>query len=82
MLWFVYCVGELDVLSFERYEEQLAFTDPMSEETVLLSASTMNVELVFFEWNCANSSSPPGRDVLFGRPYCTVKCALGTGPGG
>jgi hypothetical protein len=76
MLRFVYCVGELNVLSFERYEEQLAFTDPMREETVLLSASTMKVELVFIEWNCPNSSGPPGRDVLSGRPYCTVQCAL------
>ena len=49
MLWFAYGVGELDVLSFERYEEQLVVTVPMSEETVLLSASTMKVELVFFE---------------------------------
>ena len=72
MLRFVYWIGELDVFSFERYDEQLAFTDPIREETVLLSASTMKVELVFFEWNCANSSNPPGRDVLSGRPYCTV----------
>ena len=71
MLWFVYGVGELDVLSFDRYEEQLAFTVPMSEETVLLSASTMKVELALAEWNCANSSGPPGRDVLSGRPYCS-----------
>jgi hypothetical protein len=71
VLWFVYGVGELDVLSFERYEEQLAFTVPMSEETVLLSASTMKVELAFVEWNCANCSGPPGREVLSGRPYCS-----------
>ena len=78
MLWFVYGVGELDVLSFERYEEQLVFTDPMSEETVLLSASTMKVELVFFEWNSANSSGPPGRVVLSGWPYYTVQLVLET----
>ena len=66
VLWFVYGVGELVVLSFERYEEQLAFTVPISEDTVLSSASTMKVELVFFEWNRANSSGPPGRDVLSG----------------
>ncbi len=74
----MYGVGELDVLSLERYEEQLAFTDPMSEETVLLSASTKKVELVFLEWNHATSSGPPGRDVLSGRPYCTVEFALET----
>ena len=45
----MYDVVELDVLSFERYEEQLLFRVPTSEETVLLSASTMKVELVFFE---------------------------------
>lgn len=78
MLWFVYGVGELDVLSFERYEEQLASTVPMSEETVLWSASTMKVEIVLFEWNSANSSCPPGRDVLSGWPYCTVQFALET----
>ncbi len=74
-LWFVYGVGELDVLFSRRYEEQLAFTESMSEEIVLLSASTMKVELVFFEWNCAISSGPPGRDVLSGRPYCTEEFA-------
>jgi hypothetical protein len=78
VLWFVYGVGELDVLSFERYEEQLAVTDPISEETVLLSATTMKVELVFSEWNSASSSGPPGRDVLSGWPYCTVQFALET----
>lgn len=66
-------------MSFEeRYEEQLSLTVPISEETVLLSATTMKVELVFFEWNIANSSAPPGRDVLSGRPYCTMQFALET----
>jgi hypothetical protein len=49
VLWFVYGVGELDVFVFERSEEQLAFTDPMSDKTVLLSASTVKIELVFFD---------------------------------
>lgn len=73
----MYGVGELDVFVFERSEEQLAFTDPMSDKTVLLSASTVKTELVFFDWNCATSSGPPGRDVLSGRPYYMVKFALG-----
>jgi hypothetical protein len=42
-------VGELDVLVSLRPEEQLAFTDPMSEETVLWSESTWKVEPVFFD---------------------------------
>jgi hypothetical protein len=67
------------VFVFERCEEQLAFTDPMSEETVLVSASTMKIELVFVDWNCANSSGPPGRDVLSGRPYCTWNSHLNEG---
>jgi hypothetical protein len=61
------------VFVFDRWEEQLAVTNPMSDEMVLLSASTIKFELVFVEWNCANSKGPPGRDVLSGRPYCTVK---------
>jgi hypothetical protein len=72
----VYAVGELDVFVFERCEEQLAFTDPISEETVLSSPSTLKIELVFSEWNCATCSGPPGRDVLSGEPYCTVEFAL------
>jgi hypothetical protein len=42
-------VGELDVPVALRSEEQLAFTDTMSEETVLLSESTWKVEPVFFD---------------------------------
>jgi hypothetical protein len=72
VLWLVYGVGVFEVFVFERYEEQLAFTDPMSEETVLSSASTLKIELVFSEWNCATCSGPPGREVLSGKPYCTV----------
>lgn len=82
MLWFVYGVGELDVFVFERREEQLAFTDPRSEETVLWSAITLKVELVFTEWNCVISRGPPGRDLLSGRPYCTVQLALERRGGG
>jgi len=40
VLKFVKGVGELDVLVWLRFEEQLAVTVPMSEETVLSSEST------------------------------------------
>jgi hypothetical protein len=42
VLWFVKVLGGSDseVVDRLRFEEQLAFNDPMSEEMVLLSEST------------------------------------------
>ena len=50
---------------------QLEEMDAMRATTVLLSATTWNVELVVLEEKAACVIGPPGRLELLGSPYCS-----------
>ena len=57
------------MLDCTRKEEQLAAMAGMRSATVVLSAMSLNVVPVELDWNTAVAITPPGLEVLSGRPY-------------